>query len=303
MPDIQTIINTCQATIPENLRVMADYSHIIPIVLSLTLGIFVFVKAKKNLFSKIFLSFVSFITLWLAGDVIIWTSNDYHLIYSIWSFLDLIEIIFFILGLYFAFIFVKEKDLNPISKIGLLLLAVPALYITIEGQSVVGFNHAVCEADNSSFLTTYKLVVESFVGIFLLIYIVRAYFKEQPPEDKKADMIVLGAMFIFLTVFGGTEYFASVTGVYEVNLYSLFLLPVFLVVIIYAVFELDIFHFKMLGTHYLVTGMVVLMGGQLFFMNGTTDQLLTILTVLLSIGLSIILFRNLKKRIRSENIH
>jgi signal transduction histidine kinase len=96
------------------------------------------------------------------------------------------------------------------------------------------------------------------------------------------------------------------TGFYEINLYSLFLLPLFLVVIIYAIFELDIFNFEILGTQYLVVGLVILMVGQLFFVNGNTDRLLTIITVIISVSLSIILFRNFKKetdqRVFIENI-
>ena len=102
-------------------------------------------------------------------------------------------------------------------------------------------------------------------------------------------------MFLFLSIFGITEYLAGVTGNYEMNLYSLFLLPVLLVAIIYSVFELDIFNVKILGTHYLVVGLMVLMGGQLFFITSTTNKLLTILTIVLLAGLSVILFRNLKR--------
>ena len=91
------------------------------------------------------------------------------------------------------------------------------------------------------------------------------------------------------------------------NLYSLFFLPVFLVAIIYSVFELDIFNIKILGSHYLVVGLIVLMGGQLFFIEDTTSRLLTILAILLAMGLSVILFRNFKKesdqRVRIEKLN
>lgn len=109
-------------------------------------------------------------------------------------------------------------------------------------------------------------------------------------------------MFLFLSVFGITEYISATTGVYEYNLYSLFLLPLFILIIIYAVFELDIFQFNILGTQYLVVGLVVLMVGQSFFINGSVDTLLTIITIVLTVGLSIILFRNLKRE-SDQRIH
>ncbi len=113
-------------------------------------------------------------------------------------------------------------------------------------------------------------------------------------------------MFLFLLIFGLTEYFASITGIYEYNLYSLFLLPLFLLVIIYSIFDLNIFKFKILGTHFLVVGFFVLMASQLFFVESSTDKLLTVFTFVLSLGFGILLFRNLKKesdqRVRIEKL-
>ncbi len=294
MIDSSTIINTCYQT-TKDLRVIAQYSHVIPVVLSLFLAVFVFVKSKFNLFSKVFLMFVCFFSLWLLGDLVIWNSERYNLIYTIWSLLDYIEIIFFVLGLYFALVFVYEKDLSKLIKILFFVITIPPFIITITQQSVLGLNQPVCEAVNSDYLTTYKLVIESGILLTTVFYIIRAFFREQNRADRKADLIVLGSLFTFLSVFGISEYISSTTGIYEINLYSLFILPLFLISIIYAVFELDIFHFEILGTHYLVVGLVILMGGQLFFINGATDSFLTVLTIILSIGLSAILFRNLKR--------
>lgn len=294
-----TTLNTSQVT-------LANYSHIIPVVLSLILGTFIFIKAKKNLFSKVFLSFVVIFSIWLIGDLITWTLTDYHLIYSVWSFLDYVEIIFFILGLYFALVFIKEKDISILTKIFLFILTLPPFILTITNNSVTGFNQPMCEAFNNNFLGLYKLIIEGIILSIFLIYIIISFLKNYSIKKKKSYLIVLGSMFLFLSIFAVTEYIASVTGIYELNLYSLFILPVFIVAIIYAVFELDIFNFELLGTQYLVIGLIILIVGQSFFVNGATDRMLTILTILLSVSLSIILFRNLKKetdqRIKIEDL-
>lgn len=301
MIDSNTILNTCYET-AKSVRVIANYSHIIPIILSLSLALFIFFKSKFNLFSKIFLSFVISFCIWLVGDLIAWTSNDYHLVYSVWAFLDYIEILFFILGLYFVIAFVNERDTKVYKKIIFIVILIAPLIITITGHSVEGFTQSVCEALNNNFLSNYKLLVESGIGISIIVYLIASIFKKQSREDKKADIIVLSSILLFLSFFGVTEYVASITGIYEYNLYSLFILPLFLIAIIYSVFELDIFHFNILGTHYLVVGLVILSGGQLFFINTAADRLLTVLTVSLTVGLSIILFRNLKKE-SDQRVH
>lgn len=303
------LINTCYVltqTIQGSVRLLAGYSHVIPIILSLSLAIFIFFKAKFNLFSKIFLSFVISFCLWLIGDLVTWMSNDYYFIYTAWSTLVYVEIIFFLLGLYFVLVFIHERDPKWYIKILFIIALIFPFIVTVLGQSVLGFDQAICEAYNNNFLDVYKLAIESVIGLIIVVYMIRAFFVEQSRENKKADLIVLGSVFLFLSVFGVSEYLASITGIYEYNLYALFILPLFLIAIIYAVFELDIFHFNMLGTHYLVGGLVILMGGQLFFINGGADTLLTLVTVVLTIGLSIILYRNLKResdqRVRIEQL-
>ncbi len=292
---INNIINTCLAT-TESLRDVAGYSHLIPAVLSLLLGGFIFVKAKYNLFSRVFLLFVIFFSLWLIGDVIIWTSNNYNLVYTIWSLLVYIEIVFYVLAFYFAFIFIREKDLSPFLKLVLFLITLPPLILTISNTSLLSFYQSVCEAENNSVLDLYKLAVESLIGVIFLIYIVKTFFnKTMDRLDRRADLIVLSSILLFLTVFGATEYISSYTGIYEINLYSLFILPVFLLAIIYAVFELDIFKFKMIGTHYMVIGLVIFVLGQLFFVRNTGSLVMTLITLLFAIGISILIFANYRR--------
>lgn len=305
MDIINNIVNTCELTRGDS-GTIAYYSHLIPVVLSLFLAIFVMAKAKFNLFSKVFFAFILAFSIWLIGDLILWTQNNYFLQYASWAPLVFIEIVFYVLGIYFALLFVKKSDISLPIKIFLILLTIPAFVITVIGNSVTGFYYPVCEANNNNLLDIYKLIVEIFLLLILLFHIIKPFFIKVERKIRGTNLIVLGSMFLFLSVFGGTEYFAAITGNYEVNLYSLFLLPIFLLVIIYAVFELDIFNFHMLGTHYLVIGLIILMGGQLFFVNGTADQLLTILTVVITIGLSFILFKNLKResdqRVRIEKL-
>jgi signal transduction histidine kinase len=302
---MDTVLNTCYET-TQSLRVIANYSHVIPVVLSVALGLFVLIKAKSSLLSRIFLSFIFAFSAWLIGDLIIWGSNDYHLIYAIWSVLVHFEVIFFVLALYFVAVFIQRRDLPLPAKVLLLGLTLIPFVVTILGKSVTGFDQSVCEAINNTFLDTYKVVIEGGILGIIFLQLFRPFLSKTPWSTKRIDFIVFGSIFLFLATFGITEYLASITGIYEINLYSLFVLPVFLLGITYAIFELDIFHFHLLGTHYLVFGLTALIAGQLFFTATTSDRLLTITTLIFCVGLSIILFRNLKRetdqRIRIENL-
>lgn len=295
---MENFINTCLSAAQTDLiqNNLIYYSHLIPSVLAIFLGLFIFIKAKYNLFSRVFLAFIVSFSLWLVGDVIVWTSTNYDLIYTIWSLLDFIEILFYLFGIYFTFVFIYEKDISTLHKFLFFVILSPAFYLTFNNLSVVNFNHQVCEATNNSFLSNYKLLLESMIGLVLMFYIIKTFFnKIMDRLDRRADLIVLSSIFLFLTVFGASEYVSATTGLYEVHLYSLFILPVFLLAIIYAVFELDIFKFKILGTHYMVVGLVIFVLGQLFFVRNTGSLVMTLITLLFAIGISILIFANYRR--------
>ncbi|MDQ5928832.1 MAG: sensor signal transduction histidine kinase, partial [Bacteroidota bacterium] len=298
------VINTCFETTIAS-RPIAYYSHLIPSFFALAIGIFVYIKTNKSFLSKIFMGFVATFSVWLLADMVVWTSNSYTLVYTFWAPLDLIEIVFYAVGLYFFAVFLRGSDISLKYKVLLFISILPALIISVMGNSVLDFQHFWCEATNSIFLTNYKLAVE-IVYILIIGLLTIKFALKSDPLKKKAILIFGGSIFGFLAVFGVAEYLASVTAFYELHLYSLFTLPIFLLIIIYSIFDLDIFKFKILKTHFLVVGFLALMTSQIFFIQDSTDKLLTLFTVLLAFGFSFLLFKNLKKesdqRVRIEKL-
>jgi signal transduction histidine kinase len=192
-------------------------------------------------------------------------------------------------------IFTRGFDISLFKRILLFLSTLIPFLITIIQKSVIGFNQSMCEALNNNFLDQYKLYLEILILLIIFVYLLVPFVKKKALYSKKSSIIVIGSMFLFLSVFGVTEYLSAITGYYEINLYALFIIPVFLVAITYSIFTLDIFNVKVVSTYSLVFGFIILVGSQLFFVSGITDRLLTILTIILSSGLGILLFRNLHK--------
>ena len=301
MIENELIVNTCYATTIAS-RNIAYYSHLIPVFFASSLALLVFFKANKNIFSKIFLAFVSVFSLWLVVDLITWVANDYHLVYATWSFLDYTEITFYVLGLYFTMVFARKSDIPLWSKFLLFIATLLPFYLTITQQSIVGFDYSVCEALSNEFLSQYKLYVELLILGIILIYVLAPFFQKRILYTKKSSAIMLGSMFLFLSIFSVSEYLSSSTGNYELTLYSLFIVPIFLVSITYSIFSLDVFNVKIISTYFLVFGFLILMASQLLFVTGTAEILLTLLTVILSISLSFMLFKNLNKE-SEQRIH
>lgn len=283
-------INTCFET-TQDYRVIAYYSHLIPLIITLVVSSFVYIKSKRSLLSGLFALFTVVFCLWLLGDVIVWTSNNYDLVTFFWAPLDYINICFYLLGAYFFSVLVRGKDLPFWQKAVLVLLALPAWLITISFQTIPAFYQPQCEALNSDFLTEYKLVLEIFVVLFILVYSAFVLLKGDKAKRKKI-IIVSSALLLFFGVFSVTEYISSQTGVYEINLYSLFVLPVFIFMIIYAVTSLEIFQVRLIGFQLLAYVLIIMVGSQFFFLENTTDKTLTVVTFLLSLGFGVLLVRS-----------
>ncbi len=292
------MINSCIEGINQY-GTIVYYSHLIPVFISIILIFFVLVKARGSLVSKAFAAFIITFCIWLVGDVFAWTSSNYDIISAFWSVLDYVNIVFYLLALYFFLVFTKGSDIEPWKKFFLIGMSLPAWLVTITGNSILYFDTTLCEAGNSEFLTQYKLVVEVVVILIILAITVHRYAK-LTWEKFKSTLFVSVALILFFAAFSVTEFISSNTGVYEINLYSLFILPVFLFVIIYSVTNLQILSIKFNGTQILTYVMMVLVGSQFFFLENTTNQVLTVITFILALSFGILLTRDAKKEIRQR---
>ncbi len=291
-------VNTCLATTADY-HTVAYYSHLIPVFITLVLSIFILIKSNYSYLSKVFVGFGVFFSLWLIGDVIVWTTSSYDLVTFNWAPLDYLNIIFYLFGAYFFAVLLKGRDIRFWQKIVLFALSLPGFYITVTGKTIPLFNQPWCEAFNSPFLTEYKLVVEGIVVLFIIIAGILSYKKSN--TAKRRQIVIVGsALLLFFGTFSITEYISSLTGVYEINLYSLFVLPVFLGLIIYSIANLEIFHLRNFATQLLVYILLIMIGSQFFFLESTTDRALTTVTFVLSLAFSYFLLKVIRREAESR---
>ncbi len=292
------IINTCFET-TKDYHSIAFYSHLVPIFISLVLIFFTIGKSKVSYITKIFSVFVGLFCLWLIGDLILWTSTNYNLVNFSWAPLDYINVLFYLFGAYFFIVVTIKKDLNIFYKSIILILSLPAFYITISGGSIVYFDQSVCESINNNFLTKYKLFIE-FLSIVTIILVGIFNFKKEIKENKKKILIIGLSIILFFSVFSITEYISSITGVYETNLYSLFILPIFLIGIIYSIINLKVFDFKVFGTQLIVYLLFILIASQFIFIKVLINMVLTGFTLILIVFFGNILINSVKREIKQK---
>jgi len=291
-------ITTCFA-LGQPYHTIAYYSHLIPAAIILALSLFVLVQTKFSLMAKLFSSFGILLSLWLIGDVVLWTVSDYNIISFAWAPLDYINILFYLFGAYFFIVLVKGKDIGLWSKFALFALSLPPFYLTLTNQSIAIFDQTVCEAINNPFLTNYKLVIEG-MAILIIIGVAAYYYRLSIKEKRQQIIWVMTGLLAFFLTFSSTEYIASITGIYEISLYSLFILPLFLGGIIYSITSFRMFQLKTFGTQLLVYILLIMIGSQFFFLESTTDKNLTIITFVLSVVFAYFLLRSARREIQAR---
>ncbi|MFA6050364.1 MAG: HAMP domain-containing sensor histidine kinase [Candidatus Paceibacterota bacterium] len=288
-------MNTLSCTGAADYGPIIYYSHLVPVFIILILSVFTLTKTKSTL-SRIFITFSAAFSLWLLGDLVTWVANDnqYDLISLAWAPLDYLNIIFFVVGAYFFIVLVKERDMSFGKKLLLFLPLLPAWWLTFTNQSVTGFDQTYCENYNNDFLAKYKLTVEA-LSVFIIAFVAATSLKKATPIKRRQIMVIASALILFFSVFAITEYISSATGNYSITLYSLFILPIFLFMIMYSITDLEVFQFRLAGSQLLVYTLMVLTGSQFFFVRNNVNRILTAFSFLISLGFGFLLIRDSKR--------
>jgi len=273
--------------------VIAYYSHLVPVALALFLGTYALVKTRATKLAVFFFAFTFSFSLWLLGDLVTWTTPYYLPIIFAWSWLDLVNIAFFVIGAYFFGVLAREK-VTIWERAIFVLLVVPAFVLTITGHSIIEFNQPVCEAVNNDWLSQYKLAAESVSVLLMLVSFVLAWRKSSG-QRKIQLSVILSAILLFFAVFAGTEYIASITGIYEINLYGLFVLPLFLIIMTFAITDLRLFQFRFLGQQILAYVLIIAVGSQLLYIQNSANRILGLITLAISLFIGLLLLENARR--------
>lgn len=293
--------NTCLAT-TEAYRDLALYSHVIPALATLILGVFAYLRAPDRLKAGYFLCFSIVFAAWLVGDLIVWTSDPYNIVAAFWAPLDFTEITFFLLIFAFLVIELSRRTLSLALTISILLAVSVPLFFTTLGQSVHELYLPECEMLNNRFLENYKVILEALLFLTSAFLGIRYFLIAQEHSERLRVVVITVAVTLFMGVFGGTEYIANTTYVYETHLYALFTLPLFVLLLTIAITSLGTFKLGDAAVKALFYVFLVLAGTQFFFAGDLLEFLLASMSFVVILVLGFMLFRAVEKEIEARHI-
>ncbi len=297
-------LNSCFETTNE-VRQLALYSHLLPIFVSLTLGYFVFRNSKRSAGTVLFATFTILLSLWLAGDLVTWHSDNYYSVALFWSTLDYINILFYLVLV--CFFIVQTFKLNRLpgyASIGLILVSLPPLLLTMAGLSVGEFDETNCEMAGNDLLALYKLGVE-WLSIFLILVVgtvVGIKNRKEKRERNQITVLTLSSA-VFLAIFSSSEYIATLTDIYEITLYALFSLPIFLVIVTFNIIEQGAF--KLRNDSFILAKLlffifILVAVFNIVLADDSLEFLVTVASTIVTTGFGLLLLRSARREVEQR---
>ena len=289
-------IETCYVEIPQILY----YSHIPVIIISLLFGFFVFLKDKRSLLSKILLSISLVFSLYLVFDLILWTTNDGGKVAFLWSLLEILISLFFVLSLYFVYVFIDKKDISFTKKIILGALSIPFVILAPTRFAMNNFDVATCEAVQNDLLINYIFLIEGIVSLWIIVLVITRYIKADKLFKKQILGLSIGIS-LFLLSFFTSDFIATKLENFKLEQGGFFGMAIFIGFLTYLIVKYKAFNIKLLGAQALVVALVIIIGSQFFFIQNTTNRILTGITFVLVGGFGWFLIRSVKLEVERKD--
>lgn len=285
------------------------YSHLFPLISSLALVIFLYIKSNKTLATKLLLLTTVILDIWLLGDLILWATNKPYLTMYVWTILILVEPMIYAGLFYFLYLFIEKKDISFTKKLIITLLLTPTVFLASTKISLIGYDLSNCDRDAiEGPLVYYGYLIEIIFIIWILVFSMKKLIETKNNNERlKIFMITVGSIgflvaFAFGNVIGSFFDNSYIFGDYSwtVGQYGIFGIPIFMAFLSYVIVRYKTFNIKIFGTQMLVGGLVVLIGSQYFFIQTTINKILTGVTLLLTTISGIFLIRSVKREIEQR---
>jgi len=287
-------INTCFETTVGS-RGLALYANVAPAIASLILAGFVWYRASNRTKARLFASFVGVFALWLLANGVIWNANDYYLVAALWSPLAYLELAFFLL--LFGFFYFDIYNKIPLWLNGLVvLISAPSFALMVTGRATEGFEQMWCNIIDNQNLISYHLGIEIVILLAILIIGLTRFIqlKRDRTERIRVGLITVGVV-LFMGTFSGSIYISSNSTAYLTELYALFTLPVFILVLTVAITSYGTFRLGNAVASVLFYIFLIFAGSQFFFVTSAAGLVLTGISFLMILSFGVMLFRSYQR--------
>jgi signal transduction histidine kinase len=301
--DLVKTVETCYTYVQDN-PLLLYYSHIPTALVSLLIGLFVFLRNKRLLIGRILFAIALTFSLWSFLDLIVWTSYDSGKVMFSWAILGILSDSFFILCLYFLYVFAEKKDAPLWTKIVFSALLFPVIYSASLKLNLSNFDVTNCESIETNFIINYNHFVQAFTAIWILVLFIIKYRSLEKSVRKQLALVTTG-IFLFLLSFFTFDFISvKLEGIvknnYEIGMYGLFGMVFFIAFLTYLIVRYKAFDIKLIATQAFVVALFILIGSQFFFIQNPTNIILNGITLAATLGFGYMLVKSVKLEVQRK---
>jgi len=283
------------------------YAYVPAIIAAFLVGMLMILHDRKSLLNRLLFGISMSFLVWTFATLILWTNIHSDFMLFVWSLLGPAAGFISILSVYFTYVFLDKKDINPWIKCIFTALLLPLIVLVPSSYALRGFNLVRCDAFGLEGLTNTvyfpALGVLAMVWIFTLL--VRRY--RTANSDLKKQIALMGAgMELFLFSFFVTEFLGQyLTSIgflpdSQLETYGYFGMIVFVVYIAILIVRFKVFRVQLIAAQALFAALFVLIVSQFAYVRNATNIILTGITLVLTLVVGYLLVRSIKKEIEQR---
>lgn len=255
------------------------YAYIPLIILALFFAIYVFIKSNRSVLSTILLILALIFSFWLLNEIIQWTENRLIVQMFSWQLIRFFEVSIFLMTAFFCVYFFKKGSVNFRMNLFMSLLLLPVLILLPTTLNIGSFYLSSVDCGGNYGPLFWYVYFVQIVSFFIILFSsISNYKKETDKNYRKQILIVAIGAISFLVIMFFVSIFSDLTLTYEINLIGPIGMALFISLLAFMIVRFNSFKIKLLATQALIWGLIVLIGSQFFFIQTTTNFILTGIT-------------------------
>ncbi len=275
------------------------YAYIPIAILTLLFGIWVLIKDKYSLQSKLFLGISISFVLYILNEIVLWTAVYARIIDFGWQMAMVLQMAVWIFSLYFIYFFITKKKVEFHVKVLFSILLAPLMLLFATKFNIAYFDLTNCEAVSGR-LWYYMYAVQMATLVFTEYSLFSFYKHTEDKITKRQTIFGMLGVLVFLGIFSVSIVYGELTKVYEINLVGPIGLTCFIGILAYMIVKYQAFNTKFIAAQALVWTQGFLILALLFIQNIQYLQIAIALTLVLTVGLGYRLVRSVKKEIEQR---
>src|SRR4030042_7029189 len=275
------------------------YSYLPAIIMSFLIGLFVMIKSKFSLISKLLFAISLSFSLWVFNYLFQWTIAYVNPDMFSWELGAFLILPMFFFTLYFVYVFLNNKDAPFVSKIIFSTLLLPILILMPLKLNMRYFDVSMCEGAIGP-LWYYIYSIEALLILIIIILGISSLRKSKDSKFRKEIFVLTIGAVSFLGISWISDVLGEWTKQYQLNFIGPAGMLVFIGLLAYLIVKFKAFNIKLLATQALVTALVALIGSQFFFIQNTTNQILNLITLALALGFGYVLVKSVKLEVERK---